>query len=520
MPGPPLKTTDATKRTKSVQYAPKRRSRSLSEVVEAVGIMHTVKAIWHLFPILILQGAAMGMVVSILPGMTTDYFTPQFNHGKLIQCSSIPLASRPQACSDASAQAAFVSSIYSGVSSALLIFSSPFFGALSDVYGRRGLFILSQVAPLLPAGALIAYNRWGVPLTWYFVLNAASSLIASSSLAIAYAADKLEPEHRAGGFALVLAAFATGIFITPLVGATVSRSVALLGSFAMQAFSVLMTVCMLPESLKESDRSPFNWAVMNPLGSLGILFRCSLFRRLTLVIVLTALTTGYQSILLYYMQGVLGFGKDALSLVLMVLGVAAVLIMVFVAKPLIAWIGERNTLKLGLFVQAGHLIIYTFARREVTIMAGVALAGLSALVFPSISGLKSNNTTEQEQGTIQGALYGANSAASGLSPFMFGALYKFVGTKGHKPYFPGSVFLLGAALNFVAFLVALALPEDGTQIDSPIGVRRGRAFEPAREPMLPDGEPRSSVDAEGFTAASAADGVEQPPALTRLVTRP
>lgn len=62
--------------------------------------------------------------------------------------------------------------------------------------------------------------------------------------------------------------------------------------------------------------------------------------------------------------------------------------------------------------------------------------------FPTISSIKSNNAQEHEQGSVQGALYGARALASGAGPLLFAALFSgFTQTGSPLPYFPGAAGL-------------------------------------------------------------------------------
>ena len=64
--------------------------------------------------------------------------------------------------------------------------------------------------------------------------------------------------------------------------------------------------------------------------------------------------------------------------------------------------------------------------------------------------------SDSQQGTVQGALYGAKSLAQGLGPLLFGPLFKW--SLGAAHYVPGLVLLCGSGMMLVAFLMAVYLP--------------------------------------------------------------
>jgi hypothetical protein len=66
---------------------------------------------------------------------------------------------------------------------------------------------------------------------------------------------------------------------------------------------------------------------------------------------------------------------------------------------------------------------------------------------------------EHEQGSVQGALYGARALASGTGPLLFAGLFSaFTKTESPLPYFPGAPFMFGTLLMLVAIGVAATIP--------------------------------------------------------------
>ena len=90
---------------------------------------------------------------------------------------------------------------------------------------------------------------------------------------------------------------------------------------------------------------------------------------------------------------------------------------------------------------------------------------------------------EHEQGSVQGALYGARSLASGTGPLLFAGLFSaFTKTESPLPYFPGAPFMFGTLLMLVAIGVAAT-------IHSTAGGSGGSI---ERRPAAPGGSGRSS----------------------------
>jgi hypothetical protein len=81
---------------------------------------------------------------------------------------------------------------------------------------------------------------------------------------------------------------------------------------------------------------------------------------------------------------------------------------------------------------------------------------------------------EHEQGSVQGALYGARALASGTGPLLFAGLFSaFTQTESPLPYFPGAPFMLGTLLMVVAIGVAATIPSTAGGSGGSIEGRQG-----------------------------------------------
>src|SRR5687767_4348087 len=73
------------------------------------------------------------------------------------------------------------------------------------------------------------------------------------------------------------------------------------------------------------------------------------------------------------------------------------------------------------------------------------VSGLASLVQPAVAAIKSNNVAADEQGNIQGALYGVRALGIAVGPLLFGAVFSaFTSKSNGMPYIPAMPFYLGA----------------------------------------------------------------------------
>ena len=336
------------------------------------------------------------------------------------------------------------------------ILVSPALGAWSDVQGRRPVILLSQVLSIAPILVLILHLSGVTRLCWIYVVQAVTQSVSVIAPSLAYMSDRIEREDRAAAFGLIIASFSVAILIGPPVGALLPLHVVPYATLFMLATATLGTAVFLPESVRPEDvvadrgSDPGHTSSMKAgfVSALQILGRSPLFKKLTAILVITAATgEALQDMLIQYLQLQLGFTPTDTSIMFMVLGAGALLVQGVLLHMLLKCLGETRLLLVGLVVGGLQQLSLVLATTKWQAISAVALGSLSSVTFPTISGIKANNSSSQEQGAVQGALYGARALASGLGPLLFGLLFRlFVDEHPGLPFVLGAVLLMGAAL--------------------------------------------------------------------------
>ena len=325
---------------------------------------------------------------------------------------------------------------------------SPIIGALSDRFGRRPVILLST-AGLAADWMLMAL----APNLWWLAVGRAIGGITSSTMTAVYAymADITAPEGRARAFGLIGAAFGAGFVAGPALGGIlgeVSPRAPFWAAAALSGLAFLYGLLVLPESLPRERRMAFSWARANPFGSLRLLRSHTDLTGLAIVTFsLHFAHHVFSAVYVLYAQHRYGLGSFEVGLLLACAGVLDMIVQGLVVGRVVARLGDRRTMVIGLAGGAVGLVAIGVAPTPLLFALALIPNALWGLALPTLQSLMSRRVSEREQGQLQGANNSVGSIAGAVSPLFFGWLYALTveGVSGFS-------FLLAAAI-----LVACAL---------------------------------------------------------------
>ncbi|WP_064748530.1 TCR/Tet family MFS transporter [Lysobacter firmicutimachus] len=354
------------------------------------------------------------------------------------------------------AKAAYWVGVFGTVFAAIQFVFSPIQGALSDRYGRRPVILLSCLGLGLDFILMAVVNTLPLLLVGRII---AGITAASFTTANAYIADITPPEQRAKSFGMIGAAFGVGFVIGPVIGAylgEIDLRLPFWFSAGLALLNFLYGLFVLPESLPPEKRTPrFDWSHANPFGALVLLRRYpQVFGLAAVVFIANMAHYVYPSIFVLFADYQYHWGLREVGWVLLVVGVFNIIVNVGLVGRVVARLGERRALLLGLSCGVTGFVIYGLAGTGWLFLLGLPISALWAMAAPATQALITRQVGADAQGRIQGALMSLVSLAGVLGPALFaGSFGYFIGK--HTPlHLPGAPWFIAAALLAVGVAIA------------------------------------------------------------------
>ena len=356
--------------------------------------------------------------------------------------------------------AAFYFGVFGTAWALMQLIFSPLLGALSDRFGRRPVLLLSS----LGLGLDYILMALAPNLAWLFVGRIISGITAATfSTASAYIADVTPAEERAAKFGLIGAAFGIGFVLGPAVGGLLGSADPRLPFWVAAAFSLVNTAYgyfVLPESLPPERRSAFTWRMASPLGSLDLLRSNSTLLAVASAMFLFNLAHGvFPAVFVLHAGYRFGWGPGMVGLSLAAFGICSAFVQAVLVRHVVARLGERNALILGMAIGIAGLASMGIAPTSLLFWLTMPVMALWGFIGPAAQAIMTRLVGPEEQGRLQGA----NSSLIGVASLFAPTLFTSAFAAGIEPSWgaplPGAAYLVAAALLAIGLAVAIrALP--------------------------------------------------------------
>lgn len=335
---------------------------------------------------------------------------------------------------------------------------SPFWGRLSDRYGRKPILLFCLL------GETFSYILFAVSrdLSALFVARILAGFFgASISTASAYISDITPSNQRSKGMALIGTAFGLGFVFGPALGGLLTQYSKYFSSepffstsFASYVVSGLCFVTFifgyffLKESLTHrSVQSIYK----NRFLVIFEILRIPIVSQLTIVFFLVSFAmSAMEATLVLYMAEKFLWGIIEVSYGFAYIGAIIVLTQGFLIRKILPRWGERVVLKIGtLSFFVGMLLIAIAPNIWIMGLAMTLVALGNGLSNPSILGAVSLLTSNTEQGSTLGVTQSLSSLGRILGPAVGGFIF-------HK-LFIQSPFVAAGLFGMGAFIIVIIL---------------------------------------------------------------
>jgi len=328
---------------------------------------------------------------------------------------------------------------------------SPFWGDLSDRYGRKTFLILG----IFGNGISMIFMGFATELWMLFAARALAGFLSSATMptAMAYISDSTDEESRGGGMGIIGAAMGIGMVLGPGIGGVmsdISLSAPFFLAAGLSALSLVFIWILLPESLPEEKRLKSDKRFQGPqikamwdalFSPIGFLFG--------LAFLLSFGLTNFEGVFGLYAEYKFNYDAKTVGMVLTVIGISSAVVQGGLTGPAIRRWGDSAVIKTSLIASAAGFLLMLTATSLTTVMLTTGFFVISnAMLRPGVASLISKRAT-QGQGIAMGLNNSFMSLGRIVGPIWAGTVLDI---NLSYPYMTGSVIM---ALGFVAALIFL-----------------------------------------------------------------
>lgn len=358
----------------------------------------------------------------------------------------------PFAATDLGATPEMIGVLIAAFSIAQLV-SAPFWGRVSDRYGRRPALMVGLAASTLAFALFGLANSFWLLLLSRLVQGAGGG---TTPVLQAYVADTIEPADRAKALGWLSAATSAGVSIGPVLGSAAShwgKMAPGLFAAALCSINIVFAWRWLPESKRTDGPPPRRkpvwhaaWEVLrHPTGLVPAFVWIYAVGMLSL----TCLT----AVLGLFLKDEFGVTARTIGIFFTYVGILSVVIRAVVLGPVIQRVGELRAMRLGTGILIAGLLLYPAVTGIWQLALIIPLVPMgTALLFPSTTSLMSRYSDPSEVGTTMGVAQTYGGIARAVAPLMATTAYQRL---GHT-----APFLVAAAIVALVALLAVRLNPD------------------------------------------------------------
>ncbi|HET6970517.1 MAG TPA: MFS transporter, partial [Phenylobacterium sp.] len=318
-------------------------------------------------------------------------------------------------------------------------FGEPFWGRLSDTYGRKPLLISTICANSI-CYLLLAF----APNVWTaFLIRLGGGLFSGNGSVIqGYIADVTPPEKRTRSMSWMSAAWNVGLIVGPSLGGLFARPSAghvgfqlpLFIASGLMATSAICIALFIRESRQRDQGATYR---PNRWAATGEAARHPVIGRLMLLTFLVGFAfTGIESIFGLWTQARFGWGPREIGVAFAFVGVASAATQMGLTARLSERYGQGTMLAVGMAVTMVCMALQPLSTGGPMTIALMTLSAIGqSVAWPNVSALISETADPHRTGQILGLNNAMGALARVIGPFCAGLSFSEISI--HGPYIQG-----------------------------------------------------------------------------------
>ena len=329
------------------------------------------------------------------------------------------------------------------------LFASPITGKLSDHFGRKPLFVLSQIS------TFIGFIFLGFATTAILLIIARliDGLLGSNmTVSQAYISDITKPKHRTRVYGYSSGVFGAGLIFGPFIGgilSTIDYSVPMFFAATITMISIVLVILFLPETIpKSSEKISLSFNDIIPINDIRHFVTNHHIRNSLLMFFI------YTIAFFLFISNLSLFGAaqfhataEQVSFYMVWIGVIRVVIQTVLIARILRFFGETRALVTGIFSMIISMVTLAFSAAYLFVFVPlIFLAYGTGVSRPLLTSKLTNSVTQKETGTILGVNNSLTSIAQIIAPILGGFIIE---------YLPSQTLPLLSAIIFALLIIFL-----------------------------------------------------------------
>ena len=309
------------------------------------------------------------------------------------------------------------------------LFASPITGKLSDHFGRKPLFILSQISTFIG----FIFLGFATTVVLLIVARLIDGLLGSNmTVSQAYISDITEPKHRTRVYSYSSGVFGAGLIFGPFIGgilSTINYSVPMFFAAAITLISIVLVILFLPETVpKKTEKISLSLNDVIPVDDVRHFVRTHHIRNSLLMFFI------YNMAFFLFISNISLLAEarfhataDEVSFYMVWIGVIRVGIQTILIARILRFFGEKRALVTGIVSMTISMVTLAFSTEYLFVFVPlIFLAYGTGVSRPLLTSKLTNSVTQKETGSILGVNNSLTSVAQIITPILGGFIIEYL----------------------------------------------------------------------------------------------